>query len=261
MKNKKILKNNVPQKRKKRSIIPNILTMGNMLMGFYAIIMASRGDAKSLAIAGFLVFCGAIFDAMDGAVARALHVESPIGLQLDSLADGVAYGIAPGIISYQAFLSGMPVIFPGFNLGMVIAAIFPICAIYRLARFNVCTDEHKGFLGIPSPAAGVFISAIPALPFSNIIFAGTFNFTLPLSAFIFLFIITALLMVSSFNYNKIFSDIYYKSKPLSIVVYVLCFLSFIIFKLWAVFIVTGIYIAAGIIRYAMSRVPKKKKRP
>ena len=92
----------------KRSIVPNMITMSNMTMGFFAIILASRGDKSSLALAGIMVFVGTLFDAIDGAVARAMHVESPVGVQLDSLADGIAYGIAPAVIAYQGYLSQLP---------------------------------------------------------------------------------------------------------------------------------------------------------
>src|SRR5208337_2812472 len=120
---------------KKRSIVPNIITMSNMTMGFFAIILASRGDVKSLALAGILVCIGSLFDAVDGAVARAMRVESSVGVQLDSLADGIAYGIAPAVIAYQAYLSRLPQNGLYIDSGMLIALIYPICAIYRLARF------------------------------------------------------------------------------------------------------------------------------
>ena len=103
--------------------------------------------------AGVLIFIGSIFDASDGAIARALDVESEIGMQLDSLADAVAYGIAPGVLAYQAFFYQMPEICGLINIGMLIAAIFPICAVYRLARFN--WQSMPGFIGLPSPPAGI----------------------------------------------------------------------------------------------------------
>ena len=159
---------------RKKSIIPSIFTMGNMVMGFMSILFSANYDpAKNnydtLAVAGILIFIGSLFDASDGAIARALDVESEIGMQLDSLADAVAYGIAPGVLAYQAFFYKMPEIFGIFNIGMIIAAIYPICAIYRLARFN-CTESIPGFIGLPSPPAGIVAGIVPSLMHTDIAF-------------------------------------------------------------------------------------------
>ena len=103
-----------------------------------------------------MVFLGTLFDAVDGAVARAMHVASPVGVQLDSLADGIAYGIAPAVIAYQAYLKKLPSGGNVIDFGMFIALIYPICAIYRLARFNIGAeeDDHTSFNGPPVAGRG-----------------------------------------------------------------------------------------------------------
>jgi len=234
--------------KKKRSIIPNIFTMSNMLMGFFAIMFAGKGDPESMAIAGILIFIGALFDVSDGAIARALNVESPIGLQLDSLADGVSYGIAPGILSYYAYLKNLPEIIPGVSLGIIVAAVFPVCAIYRLAKFN-CLEDHKGFTGLPSPAAGIVISALPALPLSDLPFIGAVPFHVPVEVFIPFFIIIALLMVSTLDYTKLFSDIYHKGAVPAIVTLIAIILLLVFFRMWSVFVIAALYILSGLVRY------------
>lgn len=236
--------------KKRRSIIPNLFTMGNMLMGFFAIIFASKGDVDSLTVSAFLILGGSIFDGLDGAVARALNVESSIGLQLDSLADGISYGIAPGVITYQAFFLNLPELCCGINIGMLIAPVFPVCAIYRLARFNVDEEEHDGFMGLPTPPAGAIVASLAAIiPSSTISFYGNVNFSLPVWAIVLFYIFIALLMVSNVDYSKFFSDQYRKNKFKSCIIIVFLFSLFFIFWMWAVFVITGLYIILGIIKY------------
>jgi len=235
----------------KRAIIPNSFTMMNMILGFIAIIYASRGTPKDLAIGGTLVFVASFFDFIDGAAARALGVDSAMGLQLDSLADAVAYGIAPGYISYQAFLSGLPEIVFGINWGMLIAPIFPICATYRLARFNTGEPDLTGFKGLPSPAAGIFISSIPVLAFSRIPLLGKVDINIPIDIFIPVFALTALLMISGIDYSKILTKVVKKGKKAIIIGSVLLILLLFYFNMWTIFIFTGGYIIAGILLYAI----------
>jgi len=235
---------------KKRSIVPNIITMSNMIMGFFAIIYAGKGDPDYLAIAGVLVFIGSLCDVCDGAVARALHVESPVGVQLDSLADGIAYGIAPAIIAYQAFLSKLPAI-GGIDIGLVIAPIYPICAIYRLARFNITADEEQnGFTGLPSPPAGIVIASIPALS-SELPIIGKIDFVIPMEVFVPMYLIVGLLMVSKVDYNKLFTDLYRKGKVVAVITIIVVVSGLVFFRMWSVFCVTILYIVVGIINYVI----------
>ncbi len=243
----------------KRSLIPNTFTMSNMVFGFIAIIFASKGDPRSIAVAGILVFVASFFDFFDGATARALGVSSPIGVQLDSLADEIAYGIAPGFIAYQAFLSKLPEIGLGLNWGMVIAPIFPICTTYRLAKFNIEGTERTGFAGLPSPAAGIFISCIPALPFSTIPFIGKVNFVPMIGLFVPVYAVVALLMVSDIDYSKIFADIIKKGKTAIMITLVSILLLLFYFNMWSVFVLTGLYIFAGLVCYIFRFIRKKAK--
>ncbi|HOQ10769.1 MAG: CDP-alcohol phosphatidyltransferase [Spirochaetes bacterium ADurb.Bin218] len=247
---------------KKKSIIPNIFTMGNMVMGFFSILVASQfdstlGNYEALFIAGVLIFVGSIFDASDGAIARALNVESEIGMQLDSLADAVSYGIAPGFVAYKAFFYQMPEIYGYFNSGMIIAAIFPICAVYRLARFN-CTESIPGFIGLPSPPAGIVAGTVPAILQSPIPFTRTYvdiNWQLYLP----FFVIIALLMVSNVDYNKLFSDIWKKGKIARIVAFIAVIMLLVFFNVWAIFCVTLLYVIWGLLIYIYKAVTRTQK--
>jgi len=230
--------------------------MSNMVLGFLAIIFASTGDPRSIATAGIMIFAASFFDFFDGAAARALGVASPIGVQLDSLADEIAYGIAPGFIAYQAYLSKLPEIGMGINWGMVIAPIFPICATYRLAKFNIEGSEEEGFTGLPSPAAGILIGSIPALAYSNIPFIGRVDVQIPIQLFVPLYAIVALLMVSEVDYTKIFADIMKKGKAAIMITLVLIILFLYYFNMWSVFGITFLYIVVGIAAYVIKKIKR-----
>ena len=245
----------------KRSIIPNALTMTNLIAGFLAIIFASKGTGLNeyTAIAGILIFVSGFFDLFDGAIARALRVESPIGVQLDSLADGVSYGIAPGFLSYQAYLYKLPEIGFGVNIGMLVATIFPICTIFRLARFNIGTKK-SGFTGLPSPAAGIIISSIPTLPFSSIMLVGKIDFVIPLYFFIPIFIFVGLLMISRVDYVKLFTEVFKKGKTSTFIAVATVILLLVFAGMWSVFFCTSLYIIIGIINYLIKKNNKRSKK-
>ena len=243
---------------RKKSIIPNIFTMGNIVMGFLSILFSasydpSLGNYEVLTVAGVLIFIGSIFDASDGAIARALDVESEIGMQLDSLADAVAYGIAPGVLAYQAFFYQMPEICGLINIGMLIAAIFPICAVYRLARFN-CTESMPGFIGLPSPPAGIVAGIVPSLMHTSLLFFGDVSFEISMFLYLPFFIIIALLMVSSVDFTKLFSDIWKKGIAARIITIVVVIILLVLFKTWAIFAVTMIYVIAGVIKWCFKKL-------
>lgn len=246
---------------KKKSMIPSMVTMGNMVAGFFSILYSAKYDpqmnnVETLIIAGTLIFVASIFDSLDGAVARALNVESELGMQLDSLADAVSYGIAPGILAYSAYFYKLPS-FYGLGIGALLSVLFPICAIYRLARFN-CQDSGSGFKGLPSPAAGIIVGIIPALLISRNLFLGQIFFEMPMPAFIFVFVSAALLMVSNIDYSKFFSDVWKKGKPAILVTTVVFLFLLITCKAWAVFVVTTIYILWGIFRYLFRLFTRSK---
>lgn len=244
----------------KRSIVPNMITMSNMTMGFFAIILASRGDKSSLALAGILVCVGTLFDAIDGAVARAMHVESPVGVQLDSLADGIAYGIAPAVIAYQGYLSQLPKSNMYIDAGMLIALVYPICAIYRLARFNTgaAEDDHVGFQGLPSPPAGILISVIPALAVPDFMFLTKFTVDFPLEVFVPLYIVVGLLMVTHVEYTKTFAIIAKKGRFVLFLSVIAMLLLIAVFSMWFVFVLIASYVAIGLLLYIVKLIRRKK---
>jgi len=138
--------------RKGIYILPNLFTTGSLFAGFYGMISGVNGDYRTAAIC---ILISAIFDGLDGKVARATGTTSKFGVEYDSLADLVAFGVAPGLIMYFWALK------PFGRLGWLAAFLFVVCGALRLARFNVQvnTVESKRFVGLPIPAAASMVAA------------------------------------------------------------------------------------------------------
>lgn len=124
--------------------IPNLITLCNLLCGVGACINAVQGALESAAL---FICAGIFFDFFDGLAARALGVASPIGKELDSLADVVTSGVAPGLILHSFFR-----LYGGYPLLGAIALLIPLFSAYRLAKFNLDTRQTHSFLGLPTPA-------------------------------------------------------------------------------------------------------------
>lgn len=136
--------------------IPNTITCCNLISGCIATYFAFRGDFQ---LALLFIVIGAVFDFFDGMVARLLHVSSPIGKELDSLADDVTFGFAPSamIFSYLSTFHEPHVLFLPF-LAFVMAAFSAL----RLAKFNLDERQAMGFIGLPTPANALFWGALLA---------------------------------------------------------------------------------------------------
>ncbi len=151
--------------------IPNIITLANLTCGLFSIIFAFQGDLK---MASLCIFSGAFFDFFDGLAARLLNVSGELGKQLDSMADMVTFGVAPGFILFHfMFYLNNTVIFKHSMEGGVwfypasLALLIPIFSAYRLANFNIDTRQTTSFIGLPTPALAIFIAAIPHINFDT----------------------------------------------------------------------------------------------
>jgi CDP-diacylglycerol---serine O-phosphatidyltransferase len=145
-------------------IVPSALTLGNLFFGIWAIVSAARGDFER---AAWLIVFAAIFDTIDGRVARATQTGSRFGEELDSLVDAISFGVAPALIVYHMFLNDG-------TWGWIAAFFYVSCAVVRLARFNVEQAGHAkvAFHGLPSPSAGVTLATF--YPFSQTAFFATY---------------------------------------------------------------------------------------
>lgn len=144
--------------------LPNILTLANLSAGVLAIIALFEGRMELIY---WLLGASLLFDLLDGLVARALKVHSELGLQLDSLADMVSFGLAPGIALFltfqQASQGGEPL--PEFL--PYLALLVPVFSALRLARFNIDDRQDENFIGLPTPANAVLIYSICVWAFST----------------------------------------------------------------------------------------------
>jgi CDP-diacylglycerol--serine O-phosphatidyltransferase len=145
-------------RRRALATLPSLFTLGNMLCGFASILVSIRGE---FTLAAVLVGLSVLFDITDGAVARLVGAVTPFGLQFDSLADLVSFGLAPALLAFNLFSVGRDQFDP---LGWIVCFLWVACAAIRLARFNTTIDptaDKRYFIGMPSPgAAGVVLASV-----------------------------------------------------------------------------------------------------
>lgn len=148
----------LPKRERARLLAPSTFTTLNMVSGFSSVLLAFRGH---FTLAAVLIAFSIVMDIADGFVARLVGATSPFGLQLDSLADLISFGVAPAVLVHTWALSDWPL------LAWLVAFLWLSCAAFRLARFNVTIDpaaDKRYFVGLPSPgAASVVIATIFAL--------------------------------------------------------------------------------------------------
>ena len=159
--------------------LPNLITLLNLLCGSIAVLFAVNGE---LVITAAFVFLGIFFDFFDGLVARKLNVQSELGLQLDSLADMVTSGLVPGIVMFQLFnLADSTWIEFSYNATVGLSSslaqnsflpffglLITLASAYRLAKFNISTNQSDSFIGLPTPANTLLILSFPLiLEFQN----------------------------------------------------------------------------------------------
>lgn len=151
--------------------IPNLVTLLNLFCGSIAVLLAVTGH---LITAAFFVFLGIFFDFFDGLLARKLKVQSELGLQLDSLADVVTSGVVPGIVMYQLLnlsihdgwhsndlCEGFS--FENFSYLPLMGLLIILASAYRLAKFNISTNQSDAFIGLPTPANTLLIMSLPLI--------------------------------------------------------------------------------------------------
>jgi len=179
----------IPPLRKGVYLIPNLFTTAGLFAGFYAIICTLGGRYHTAAV---MILVAQVCDVLDGRIARLTRSSSSFGIQYDSLADLVAFGVAPGILVYQWALR------PWGRWGWLAATLYVTCGALRLARFNVQvgTVEKRHFLGLPIPAAADVIAATVLLYY----YVGGQGATSKHLAMLLLIFVVAALMVSEIRY-------------------------------------------------------------
>jgi CDP-diacylglycerol---serine O-phosphatidyltransferase len=161
--------------------IPNLFTLLNLFFGCIAVILILQngitvlpnsdgsqyiGMPEKTELASLFIGLAALVDFLDGLVARLFKATSPMGKELDSLADVVSFGVAPGMILYQLLRMSFASQADGLDVSvgwLLPAMLIPCAAAYRLARFNIDDSQQYGFKGVPTPAAGLLIASLPLI--------------------------------------------------------------------------------------------------
>lgn len=189
----------LPDLRQRRGIylLPNLLTTTCLFGGFYAIVAAIDGNFERAAVA---IFVAMVFDGLDGRVARLTHTETTFGKEYDSLADMVAFGLAPAVVCYQWGVERIMEYGTAWGrFGWIAAFFYAAAAALRLARFNArsAVQDKRYFEGLPSPSAAAVVAAFIGLAHKYDIIG--------LPGLVIAFVVTgvaALLMVSRFAYRS-----------------------------------------------------------
>nr|WP_299040168.1 CDP-diacylglycerol--serine O-phosphatidyltransferase [uncultured Psychrobacter sp.] len=220
-------------------LAPNLITTLSLLSGFYSILASTSGEFYKAALA---IFLSAILDGADGRVARMLNAQSPFGEQYDSLADLLAFGIAPAILVYSFALE------PLGRIGLGCAFVFTACGAFRLARFNVQVGivDKKYFVGLASPLAAILVTAAVMVAIDHNEWVGQYD-TLIMILFAAWVVICGLLMVSNVKYYS-FKEFDKKKVPFVALIVAVLILSILIYDIPVGILAIGvIYALSGIV--------------
>lgn len=261
---------------RKVAIIPTLLTLGNAVCGFAAIAYAGKISGAETStdadwfftLAGWLIVGAMIFDALDGYVARLSKSTSDFGMQLDSLCDAISFGLAPGILLLHLGPGWAPTIRLHQAL-LIIAVLYVVCALLRLARFNVESAIDLGtsrrFRGLPSPGAAGCVASLAILrgdlaqrwPDHPDWISRAVQIWAPLGA-----LAIALLMVSRIPYPHLTKQILRGRKPFShLVQIIVAFFVIVLLSDLALLLLFWVYALAIPVRYAIVRGLQHKAEP
>ena len=240
-----------PRRRFKRGVylLPGLFTVANMFCGYACVVYAMRGEFETAA-----PFIGIAFalDMLDGRIARLTGTESEFGLQFDSLADVISFGMAPAILLFQWGLA------PLGRLGWAAGFVFVTAAALRLARFNIQSaagGDKRYFVGMPSPAA----ASVPAAT----VFAYPAGFTdyraaLPVLALV---LVPAVLMVSTIRFRSFKTFDLRSRRPYTVLLLVAAGIMAVVTHPQAMLVVMAYtYLASAFIGMAITRIRKRGDR-
>lgn len=224
-----------------KSIVPNFFTLMNVFMGFYSIILMSQGK---LFESGMAVLTAAVFDSLDGVVARLLKATSELGAELDSLCDAVSFGIAPAFMLYTVYFHQFE------TYGVILAALPALAGVTRLARFNinlVSFDDKLYFTGLPIPGAALTILSFLLFFKDSVYFDKHFEFV----TYILISVLVSYAMISTIKFDNLprFSKRYIKKKPVVFSIFIIGVIFCIATKGIGIFPFMVFYIVVSAIRH------------
>lgn len=228
------------------SVIPNLFTAMNMFSGFFSIISASQGN---FVYAGWLIIIAAIFDTLDGFMARLTKSSSELGVELDSLSDVVSFGAAPSVLLYTTYFYQFE------TSGIILSSLPMIAGGFRLARFNVqlVGFDKKYFTGLPIPSSALTIVCFILSFYDNGFGVIEKQIIIPMV------LILSFLMVSRVKYDTIpkFSIKEIKSKPIIYIAYLIALIILIVYKIKGLFFIFVFMIVFGIFRHIFKFLSNK----
>jgi CDP-diacylglycerol--serine O-phosphatidyltransferase len=257
--------------------IPNLFTAANLISGCIAIILDFAGRVD---LAPFAIFAGALFDFFDGFLARKLHIQGEMGKQLDSLADMVTFGLAPGMIMFsmlvvvggsnslnvneipsvtmwvENFIDGKT-----SNYYPLIALVIPFFSLFRLAKFNLDTRQTESFIGLPTPANTLFFMSFPLVACYSNTDAGIMK---SVSEFMFhpvsisvTIVVMSLLLVSEIPlFSLKFKSFGWKGNQIRYQFLLISLIFIIVFQVWALALIVFLYLVLSIIENYVLKTKK-----
>ncbi|MBM4325570.1 MAG: CDP-diacylglycerol--serine O-phosphatidyltransferase [Deltaproteobacteria bacterium] len=235
-------------------ILPSLLTLTSVFCAFYSIVCAIKG---AFVLSAALILVAGFFDGLDGRVARLTKTTTRFGVELDSLADVIAFGVAPALLMYQWALAPYP------RVGWVSAFVFVACGALRLARFNVQTGsiDPKRFIGLPIPAAAGMVAT--TVIFFDHVGLNPADYGVPLLILVYAL---SFLMVSGVRYHAFKDLALVKQKPFSSTVAFVLLLALIAVAPFVVpFFLCAGYVISGpvlmLVTYVRPKRPEASKAP
>lgn len=227
-------------------LVPNLITTMSLLSGFFSILASTQGHFYKASLA---IFLSAILDGADGRVARMLNAQSPFGEQYDSLADMLAFGVAPAILIYSFALM------PLGRVGIACAFIFTACAAFRLARFNVQIGvvDKKYFVGLASPLAAILVTSAVMVAVDHNQWIGKYDFYITMLCAVWV-VVSGLLMVSNIKYYS-FKEFDKKKVPFVALIAGVLVMGIVLYDIPVGILAIGIiYALSGIVSTLKSKV-------
>lgn len=245
--------------------LPNLFTAANLLSGCIAIILAFSGRID---LAPFAIFASAFFDFCDGFIARKMNISGEMGKQLDSLADMVTFGLAPGMIMFEMlavlgngpdqFVSGSSMWVKLFldgetsNFYPLVALVIPFFSLFRLAKFNLDTRQTESFIGLPTPANTLFFMSFPLVAVyasrdsSLMISVSEFMFH-PVSISVSIVVMSLLLISEIPLFSLKFKSFGWNGNQIRYMFLLISLLFILLFKVWALALIVFLYLILSIV--------------
>ena len=232
----------------KFKFLPNLITLFNLFLGCIVTLLLIENNLEVREVFIITVIC-LVLDYLDGYIARRLNAKSDIGIQLDSLADLVSFGLVPGILMYNMFNEA-----PSSSIGSISASFIPftgfvitLCSAYRLARYNTRKSTMKFFRGLPTPANTLLIYSFAIISAEGNAFS---NIILDYNILMLIVILSSILLVSNLKLlNFKFKSIKFKGNRRRFFLIFISIPSLIILGIYAIPLVLSVYVIISIFTF------------